>query len=166
METRYDLLRTFVESPIFKRRNDDSDWMLRTDPLHGVDIRVIMAMLSKGSTPESIKIHILVDICRAVTVMKTVVIDTTDGVMSVYVNASRYQSFDRELMGVVRKWLNQAPEDDMLFEGDFLTLIDPDNRGRWLRLLALAGASVFVGFCVYCTWLKIGDFFRAIQGTF
>jgi hypothetical protein len=49
MGTRYDLLRAFVESPIFKRRNDDSDWMLRTDPLKGVDTRVTMAILSKAA---------------------------------------------------------------------------------------------------------------------
>lgn len=159
METRYDLLRAFVESPIFKRRNDDSDWMLRTDPLHGVDVSVSLAILSKGSTKDSIKIHMLTNICGAVKVMKTVIIDTTDGTMSVYVNASRYQSFDRELIDVVRKWLSQAPEDDMLFEDDFLTLIDPSSGARWLRLLAWVGASVFAGFCVYCTWLKISEFF-------
>ena len=162
MKTRYDLLRAFVESPIFKRRNNDSDWMLRTDPLHGVDTRVTMAILSKGSKPGSIKIHMLVDICGAVKVMKTVVIDTTDDITSVYILDSRYQSFDRELIDIVRKWLNQAPEDDMLFEDDFLTLIDPSSGARWLRPLAWAGASVFVGFCVFCTWLKVSEFFAGL----
>ena len=162
METRYDLLRAFAGSPIFKRRNDDSDWMLRTDPLHGVDVRVTMAMLSKGSTPGSIKIHMLVDICGAVTVMKTVVIDTTDDITSVYVLDSRYQSFDRELIDVVRGWLNQQAEDDMIYDESFLSLIDGDSGYKYLRLLAWAGASVFVGFCVFCTWLKISEFFAGL----
>jgi hypothetical protein len=162
METRYDLLRAFVESPIFKRRNDDSDWMLRTDPLHGVDTRVTMAILSKGSTPESIKIHMLVDICGAVKVMKTVVIDTTDDITSVYILDSRYQSFDRELIDVVRKWLNQAPEDDMIYDESFLSLIDGDSGYKYLRLVAWAGASVFAGFCVFCTWLKVSEFFAGL----
>lgn len=162
METRYDLLRAFVESPIFKRRNDDSDWMLRTGPLHGVDTRVTMAILSKGSTPESIKIHMLVDICGAVKVMKTVVIDTTDGITSMYVLDSRYQSFDRELIDVVRKWLNQAPEDDMIYDESFLSLIDGDSGYKYLRLVAWVGASVFAGFCVFCTWLKVSEFFAGL----
>ena len=143
METRYDLLRVFVESPIFKRATEDSDWMLRTDPLHGVDVSVSLAILSKGSTKDSIKIHMLTNICGAVKVMKTVIIDTTDGTMSVYVSASHYQSFDRELVDIVRKWLNQAPEDDMIFEDDFLTLFDPSSGPRWLLTLAWACVSVF-----------------------
>lgn len=162
METRYNLLQAFTGSPIFKRRNDDSDWMLRTDPLHGVDVRVTMAMLSKGSTPESIKIHMLVDICGAVKVMKTVVIDTTDDITSVYVLDSRYQSFDRELIDVVRKWLNQAPEDDMIYDESFLSLIDGDSGYKYLRLVAWAGASVCAGFCVFYTWLKVSGFFAGL----
>lgn len=162
METRYDLLRAFVESPIFKRRNDDSDWMLRNEPLKGVDTRVTMAMLSKGSTPNSIKIHMLVDICGAVKVMKTVVIDTTDDITSVYVLDSRYQSFDRELIDVVRKWLNQQAEDDMIYDESFLSLIDGDSGYRYLRLVAWAGASVCVGFCIFCTWMKVTEFFAGL----
>ena len=162
METRYDLLRAFVESPIFKRATEDSDWMLRTDPLHGVDVSVGLAILSKGSTKDSIKIHMLTNICGAVKVMKTVIIDTTDGTMSVYVNASHYQSFDRELVDIVRKWLNQAPEDDMIFEDDFLTLFDPSSGSRWLLTLAWACVSVFAGFCVFCTWLKVSEFFAGL----
>ncbi len=162
METRYDLLRAFVESPIFKRRNDDSDWMLRTDPLHGVDTRVTMAMLSKGSTPDSIKIHMLVDICGAVKVMKTVVIDTTDDITSMYVLDSRYQSFDRELIDVVRRWLNQQAEDDMIYDESFLSLIDGDSGYKYLRLVAWVGALVFAGFCVFCTWLKVSEFFAGL----
>lgn len=162
METRYDLLRAFVESPIFKRATEDSDWMLRTDPLKGVDTRVTMAILSKGSTPESIKIHMLVDICGAVKVMKTVVIDTTDDITSVYVLDSCYQSFDRELTDVVRKWLNQAPEDDMIYDESFLSLIDGGSGYKYLRLVAWVGASVFAGFCVFCTWLKVSEFFAGL----
>ena len=162
MGTRYNILKAFTGSPIFKRRNDDSDWMLRTDPLKGVDTRVTMAILSKGSTPESIKIHMLVDICGAVKVMKTVIIDTTDGTMSVYVNASHYQSFDRELVDIVRKWLNQAPEDDMIYDESFLSLIDGGSGYKYLRLVAWVGASVFAGFCVFCTWLKVSEFFAGL----
>lgn len=162
MEMRYDLLRAFVESPIFKRHNDDSDWMLRTDPLKGVDTRVTMAMLSKGSTPCSIKIHMLVDICGAVKAMKTVVIDNTDGTTSMYVLDSRYQSFDRELIDVVRKWLNQAPEDDMIYDESFLSLIDGNSGYKYLRLVAWVCASVFAGFCVFCTWLKVSEFFAGL----
>ena len=162
METRYNVLKAFTGSTIFKRRNDDSDWMLRTDPLHGVDTRVTMAILSKGSTPGSIKIHMLVDICGAVKVMKTVAIDTTDDITSVYILDSRYQSFDRELIDVVRKWLNQAPEDDMIYDESFLSLIDGDSGYKYLRLVAWACASVFVGFCVFCTWLKVSEFFAGL----
>ena len=162
METRYNTLKAFAGSPIFKRRNDDSDWMLRTDPLHGVDTRVTMAMLSKGSTPGSIKIHMLVDICGAVKAMKTVVIDTTDDITSVYVLDSRYQSFDRELIDVVRRWLNQQAEDDMIYDESFLSLIDGDSGYKYLRLVAWAGASVFAGFCVFCTWLKVSEFFAGL----
>lgn len=162
MGTRYNILKAFTGSPIFKRRNDDSDWMLRTDPLKGVDTRVTMATLSKGSTPESIKIHMLVDICGAVKAMKTVVIDTTDDITSVYVLDSRYQSFDRELIDVVRKWLNQAPEDDMIYDESFLSLIDGGSGYKYLRLVAWACASVFAGFCVFCTWLKVSEFFAGL----
>ncbi len=162
METRYDLLRAFVESPIFKRRNDDSDWMLRTDPLKGVDTRVTMAILSRGSTPNSIKIHMLVDICGAAKVMKTVVIDTTDDIASVYILDSRYQSFDRELIDVVRKWLNRAPEDDMIYDESFLSLIDGGSGYKYLRLVAWVGASVFAGFCIFCTWMKVSEFFAGL----
>jgi hypothetical protein len=162
METRYDLLRALVESPIFKRRNDDSDWMLRNEPLRGVDTRVTMAMLSKGSTPNSIKIHMLVDICGAVKVMKTVVIDTTDDITSVYVLDSRYRAFDRELIDVVRRWLNQQAEDDMIYDESFLSLIDGGSGYKYLRLVAWVGASVCVGFCVFCTWMKVTEFFAGL----
>jgi hypothetical protein len=121
-----------------------------------------MAILSKGSTPESIKIHMLVDICGAVKVMKTVVIDTTDDITSVYVLDSRYQSFDRELIDVVRKWLNQAPEDDMIYDESFLSLIDGDSGYKYLRLVAWACASIFAGFCVFYTWLKVSEFFAGL----
>ena len=162
METRYNVLKVFTGSPIFKRRNDDSDWMLRTDPLHGVDVSVGLAILSKGSTKDSIKIHMLTNICGAVKVMKTVIIDTTDGTMSVYVNASHYQSFDRELVDIVRKWLNQAPEDDMIYDESFLSLIDGNSGYKYLRLVAWVCASVFAGFCVFCTWLKVSEFFAGL----
>jgi hypothetical protein len=162
METRYDLLRALVESPIFKRRNDDSDWMLRNEPLRGVDTRVTMAILSKGSTPNSIKIHMLVDICGAVKVMKTVVIDTTDDITSVYVLDSRYRAFDRELIDVVRRWLNQQAEDDMIYDESFLSLIDGGSGYKYLRLVAWVGASVCVGFCVFCTWMKVTEFFAGL----
>lgn len=160
--TRHNALRAFTGSPIFKRRNDDSDWMLRNEPLRGVDTRVTMAMLSKGSTPSSIKIHMLVDICGAVKVMKTVVIDTTDDITSVYILDSRYRAFDRELIDVVRRWLNQQAEDDMIYDGSFLSLIDGGSGYRYLRLFAWVGASVFAGFCIFCTWMKVTEFFAGL----
>ncbi len=162
METRHNVLKAFVGSPIFKRRSDDSDWMLRTDPLRGVDTHVTMAILSRGSTPESIKIHMLVDICGAAKVMKTVVIDTTDDTTSMYVLDSRYRAFDRELIDVVSRWLNQQAEDDMIYDESFLSLIDGGSGYKYLRLVAWVGASVFAGFCIFCTWMKVTEFFAGL----
>lgn len=162
METRHGVLKAFTASPIFKRRNDDSDWMLRNEPLQGMDTRVTMAMLSKGSTPSSIKIHMLVDICGAVKAMKTVVIDTTDDITSVYILDSRYQSFDRELIDVVRRWLNQQADDDMIYDESFLSLIDGGSGYKYLRLVEWVGASICVGFCIFCTWMKVTEFFAGL----
>jgi hypothetical protein len=104
----------------------------------------------------------LVDICGAVKVMKTVVIDTTDDITSVYVLDSRYRAFDRELIDVVRRWLNQQAEDDMIYDESFLSLIDGGSGYKYLRLFAWACASVFAGFCIFCTWMKVTEFFAGL----